>query len=107
MSGIPVERRPDDRRSYLLGPCRSAIDVAVLDLDEVAAVVAEVRGEVLRDHDRAVASAGAADRDDEVRLALGDVLREEILQQRQHAVVELLEPPVAPDVLDDPPVEAG
>src|SRR5215203_3653255 len=28
-------RRPDERRRYLLGPCRSAIDVAVLDLDEV------------------------------------------------------------------------
>src|SRR5215207_7498170 len=95
------------REGYLLGSRRRAVHVAVLHLDEVAPVLAEVGGVVLRDHDRAVAAARAADRDDEVRLALGDVLRQQVLEQRQHAVLEVLQPPVAPDVADDPPVEAG
>ena len=66
-----------------------------------------MRGEVLGDRDRAVAAAGAADRDHEVGLALGHVLRQQVLQQRQHALVELLQAAVAPDVLDDPRVEPG
>ena len=36
-----------------------------------------------------------------------DVLRQQVLEQRDHALVELLEPAVAPDVVDDPRVEAG
>src|SRR5687767_4752703 len=84
-----------------------ALDVAVLDLDEEAAVVAEAGGEVLDDRDRAMAPAGAPDGDDEVRLALGHVLRQQVLQQRQDAPVELLEAAVAPDVLDHAAVESG
>src|SRR5215213_2239326 len=78
------------RASRLAGglrPRRGAVDVAVLDLDEVAIVGAEVRGQVLRDHDRPVAPAGASDRHDEVRLALADVLRQQVLEQRDDAVV--------------------
>ena len=62
---------------------------------------------MLGDRDRPVAAAGAADRDDQVRLALGDVLRQQVLEQRQHVVVELLQPAVAADVVDDPAVEPG
>src|SRR5215217_3627910 len=58
------------REGYLPGASRRAVHVAVLDLDEEAAIVAELRREVLRDHDRPMAPAGAADRDHEVRLAL-------------------------------------
>ena len=69
--------------------------------------VAERGGQVLGDRDRAVAPAGAADRHHQVRLALGDVLREQELQQRDHVRVELLQAAVAADVVDDPLVEAG
>src|SRR3954454_21008674 len=86
---------------------RRPIDVPVLDLDEVAIVGTEMRREVLGDRDRAVAPAGAADRHHEVRLALGDVLRQQVLEQRHDAVVELLQAAVAGDVVDDPRVEPG
>ena len=47
------------------------VDVAVHHIHEVVAVVASVlAGQVLGDHDRAVAAARAADADGEVRLAL-------------------------------------
>ena len=71
-----LERRGSatERRSALA--VGGAIDVAVLDLDEVASVASrKCAREVLGDHHRAVAAAGAADRDHEVRLALGHVLR--------------------------------
>ena len=87
--GATAARNPSQAR---LG---GAVDVAVLDLDEVAAVRAEVRAQVLGDDDGAVAAARAADRDDEVRLPLGHVLREQVLQQRQRALVELGEATVA------------
>src|SRR3954451_9467839 len=87
--------------------CGNPVDVAVLDLDEVLLAVAEGGREVLGDRDRAVAAAGAADRDDEMRLALVDVLRQQVLEQRHHVVVELLQPAVAADVVDDPLVEPG
>jgi hypothetical protein len=50
---------------------------------------------------RAVAPSGAADGDREVRLALGHVLGQQVVQQRLEALVEGLELPVAPDVVDD------
>ena len=51
-----------------------AVGVAVLDLDDEVLAVAEALREVLGDRDGAVAAAGAADRDDQVRLALRLVL---------------------------------
>src|SRR3954454_873739 len=50
-----------------------AVDVPVLDLDEVLVPTAERGGEMLGDGHRPVAAARAADRDDQVRLALGHV----------------------------------
>src|SRR5215210_2008998 len=82
-----------------------AVHVAVLDLDEEVRAIAELRGQVLGDRDRAVAPAGAADRHHEMRLALVDVLRQQVLEQRHHALVELDQPAVAADVVDDPLVE--
>src|SRR5215218_4192390 len=86
---------------------RRALDVSMLDVDDVAVVVAEAPHELLDDRHRAMAAAGAADGHDEVRLALRDVLRQQVFEQRQDAAVELLETAVACDVLDDPAVEAG
>src|ERR1044071_4594759 len=51
-----------------------ALHVPVLNLDEIGVLLAEVRAQVLRDHDRAVAPSGAPDRHDEVGLALAHVL---------------------------------
>src|SRR5918992_3593243 len=96
------------RAGRLPGPAqRQPVDVPVLDLDEVLVAVAERRGQVLGDGHRAVAAARAADGDHEVGLALGDVLRQQIIEQRHHVVVELLEAAVAADVVDDALVEAG
>ena len=67
--------------------------------DVLARAVA--RREVLDDRDGAVAPAGAADRDQQVRLALGDVLGEEVVQQRLEQRVELRQPAVAVDEVDD------
>src|SRR3954454_13156888 len=86
---------------------REPVDVAVGDLDEVLLAVAEDLREVLGDRQRAVATAGAADRHHQVRLALGHELREQELQQRDHVAVELLQPAVSAHVLDDRRVEAG
>src|SRR5918999_1462949 len=62
-------------------------------------------GQVLSDRHRAVPAARAADRHHQVGLALGDVLGQQVLEQRQHVGVELLQPPVAAHVVDDPLVE--
>src|SRR3954453_1217762 len=48
---------------------RHAVDVAVLDLDEVLVAAAELGREVLGDGDRAVAATGAPDRDHQMGLA--------------------------------------
>ena len=64
-------------------------------------LAAVARGQVLGDRHRAVAPARAADRDHQVRLALGHVLRQQEVQQREQALVELLQTPVAVDVVDD------
>src|SRR3954451_6155997 len=97
VSGVRALRLATQGRS---GPRGGAVHVAVLDLDEVPVVGAEVGREVLGDHDGAMAAARAPDRHDEVGLALCHVLREQVLEQRDHAVVELLQAAVAPDVLD-------
>src|SRR3954447_2786481 len=69
-------------KPYPAGPAladRHAVHVAVLNLHEVVRHVAEARGEVLGDRDGAVAAARAADRDHQMRLALGHVLRKQIV----------------------------
>ena len=86
-------RRSGAARALSMSRCATATSRSSL--------VAVARGEVLGDRDRAVAPAGAADRDHQVRLALGDVLRQQEVEQRVQALVELLQAPVAADVLDD------
>src|ERR1700727_187106 len=80
---------------------RALVDVAMRDSDVEPVPVAVAIGEVLGDRYRAVAATSAADRDDEMRLALGDVLRQQEVEQRVQAHVEVVEPAVASDVLDD------
>src|SRR4051812_32025454 len=104
VSGVRALRLAARGRSGARG---RAVDVAVLDLDEVAVVGAEVGRQILGDHHGAMPPAGAPDRHHEMRLALADVLREQVLEQRDDAVVELLQAAVACDVLDDPRVEPG
>src|SRR4051812_19498039 len=84
---------------------RHPVDVAVLDLDEVLVAAAELGRGVLGDGAGGGAPAGAADRDHQMGLALGDVLRQQVLEQGHHVVVELLEAAVAADVVDDPLIE--
>src|SRR5919202_2186602 len=92
MSSGPFLVSSGPRRRRLAGATRRhPVNVAVRDLDEVLVAIAEVRREPLGDHHRAVAAARAADRDHEVRLALGYVLGEQVVEQRQHVRVELLE----------------
>src|SRR3954468_13864592 len=86
---------------------RQPVHVPVRDLDEQPGAFAEEGGQGLGDGRRAVPAAGAADRDHQVRLALGDVLGQQELEQRDHVRVELGEAPVAADVVDDPLVEPG
>jgi len=79
----------------------------VYDLDQVLLRVAVALGKVACDGDRPVASTGAPDRHDEVRLALGEVLRQEIIDERVQPVIEGVELAVSIDELDDPRVVAG
>ena len=73
----------------------------VLGLGAVA--MRKMRG----DRDRAVAPPGATDRDHEVCLALGQVLGEQVVEQRVKPVVEGLELPIAIDEFDDLRVLSG
>ena len=61
----------------------------------------EMAGDAVGDGDRAVAPAGAADRDRQVRLALGDVGRKQEVEQRQQALVELARQVPGLNVLDE------
>src|SRR5438105_15790968 len=90
-----------------LSAARALVDVAVRDRDLDALVAAVALREVLGDRDRPVAPARAADRDHEVRLALGDVLRQQEVEQREQALVQLAEAPVAGDVFDHALVQTG
>ena len=65
------------------------LDVAVDDPRVDVVAHREVAGDALGDRDRPVASAGAADRDRQVGLALGDVRRQQEVEQRQQPRVEL------------------
>src|SRR5215217_6525969 len=78
MKPFPWQRRTGRSREGYLGACGRAVHVAVLNLHQQARVVAEVRAQILGDHDRPVAPAGAADGDHEMRLPLGDVLGQEV-----------------------------
>src|SRR5690606_34971700 len=104
-------RTPLTARAVTLWPGASAdgdaVDVAVLDLHDVLGLLVEVAGEVLGDRHAAGPAPGAAEGDHGVRLALGDVLRQEEVEQRQDAAVEHGQPAVGGDVGDDTRVEAG
>ena len=86
---------------------QSRLDVAVLDPDDDVVAAGEVAADPVGDGDRAVAAAGAADRDRQVALALGDVGGDEELEQRQQAAVELAGLGPGLDVLADLLVQAG
>src|SRR6188472_1676314 len=81
--------------------------VAVLYVDDHVVSPGQLALDPVRHGDRAVAAAGAADRDRQVTLALGDVGRHEELEQRQQTTVELARLGPGLDVLAHPFVEAG
>src|SRR5215217_3791461 len=105
LPGSKRPRNPTPDRVRLAD--RQPVHVAVLNLHEVVGHVPEVGGEVLGDRDRAMAAAGAPDRDHQMRLALRDVLGQEVVEQRHDAVVELVQAPVTADVGHDTLVEPG
>src|SRR5215211_6923921 len=72
-----------------LGPPRGLLDIAVDHVDEQVRAAREVTGQVLAHHDRAVAAARAADADCQVRLALLLVGRQQVVEQRHQASVEV------------------
>src|ERR1039458_7389122 len=80
---------------------RALVDVAVGDRHVEVVVVPIALREVLGDRHRAVAPAGATDRDHQVRLTLGDILRQQEVEQRMQAHMLLLQAPIAGDVLDN------
>src|SRR5215203_5882915 len=81
--------------------------VAVLHPDDYVLAASEVPADAVGDGDRAVAAAGAADRDRQVALALGDVGGYEELQQRQQAPIELARLGSLLDVVADLLVHPG
>ena len=85
----------------------SQLDVAVLDPQGHVLAPVEGAADPVGDGDRSVAPAGAADRDRQVALALGDVGRDQELEQRQQAAVELARLGAGLDVLADRLVEPG
>src|SRR4051794_13349890 len=109
MSDLSPEFKKRENPTRRAGPLaeRQAVDVAVLNLHEVVRQVAEAGGGGPPDRARRGAPAGTADRDQQMRLALGHVLRQQVVEQRNEALVELLEAPVARDVGHDALVEAG
>src|SRR5215218_4238846 len=85
MNPFPGRRTDGEGRERVsLGARRGPVDIAVLDVDDVALVAVHVRREVLRDAHGPVPAARAPDGHHEVRLALSHVLREEVVEQRQH-----------------------
>ena len=85
---------------------QSELYVAVLDAHDDVVATDEVAPDPVGDGERAVAAAGAADRDRQVALALGDVGGDEELEQRQQAAVELAGLGARLDVLAHRLVEA-
>src|ERR1019366_6987451 len=85
------------------GATRRLVDVAMRDGHVEVVLVAIALPQVLGDGDGAGPPPGAADRDHEVGLALGLVLGQQEVEQGVQADVELLEAPVACDVVADAP----
>src|SRR6476469_5130516 len=83
------------------------LGVAVLEVDDDVLALLELAADAVGDGDRAVAAAGAADRDRQVALALGDVGGDEEVEQRQQPAVELAGLGARLDVLTHPLVEPG
>src|SRR6476619_1578831 len=67
----------------------SGLEIAVLDPDHHPVPILQRPPDAVGDADRTVAAAGATDRDRQVALALGNVGRDEGLEQRPQATVEL------------------
>src|SRR4051812_42454052 len=76
------------------------IHVSVHDLHHVVPALRVLAREALGDHHGAVAAAGAADADRQVRLALAQVVRQEVIEQRQQPLEELADAVRALDVVD-------
>src|SRR4051794_13297145 len=83
-------RVPGGGQKYLR-PARRLVDVAVHDVDHVAVAIGVHLCQMLGDHDRAVPPAGAADPDRQVRLPLAHVRRQQVVEQRDQAVVEVVQ----------------
>src|SRR5437773_11324797 len=85
-----AERGPCYRFGLPGGPTggrSAALDVAMHD-DHGEPVLAEVRAQRFGDHDRAMVSTGAPDRDREVRLALPHVARHRDVEQGSESLHE-------------------
>src|SRR4051794_27454992 len=97
----PLAKSDPDAAPGARSAARELVDVAVGDLDEVVAALGVELVEVLGDDDRAVPAARAADGDVEVGLPLLDVARQQVVQQRDEALVERVELAAAVHELDD------
>src|SRR5215218_7716894 len=104
-------RRPPDRSVAESidpsGPVGRLVDVAVDHLDQEVASRFVCPRQMLGYHDRAMPAAGAADSDGQVRLALLLVGRQQVVEQRGEAVVEVADPVRVLDVVDHVRVEPG
>src|SRR4051812_13096917 len=89
------------------GPTRRLIHVAVHHVDHVAVAIGVHLREVLGDHHRTVSPAGAPDPDRQMRLALAHVRGQQVVEQRDQAVVEGVEAVGVLDVLAHRVVEPG
>ena len=82
------------------------VELPVEDRDRAEVLVAQPAGELLGDDDRAVIAAGAADRDGQARLALGDVGRDRELEELDEEVEEACRDRLAehegPDLVGQP-----
>src|SRR5438067_6991820 len=87
-------------RAEPLRPPRRLVDVAVNDVDHVLAALGVLARQALADHNRAVPPTRASDPDGEVRLALALIRRQQVVEQRDHVVVEVGDPVGALDVVD-------
>jgi hypothetical protein len=98
---VGTQRRAKQRGS------RRLVDIAMDRVDQVFAVRPIVLGQVLGDRDRAVPATGAPDPDHQMRLALGEILRQQIVEQREQMLVKSVKRPVGVDERDDPVVKSG
>ena len=77
------------------------------DVHQVLGIVVVAVRQMRGDRHGPVASPGTSDRHHEMRLPLGEVLREQEVEQRVQLLVERLELPLAVDELDDPRILSG